>query len=227
MQPKLFDAISPKYDLMNRILSCGLNALWMKRLVHAIVNTHPTRYLDLCCGTGAVVVQLVDSWNEDPLPTIDCVDFSPAMIAIAKNRLSTLGVPYKAFMADATALPFANESYDTISMAYGIRNIANKQAALCEAARVLRPGGTLCILELTQPHTRIRPFHRLYLTTVVPIIGTLLTGQFAAYQYLPRSIQSFSVPDLISTLCQCGFSPQMPVPLSFGIATLIIAEKKS
>ena len=223
MQSTLFDAISPQYDLMNGILSAGLNTLWMRKLVHAILDTNPKRYLDLCCGTGAVVVQLSSS-SKKPLPSIDCVDFSPAMIAIAQDRLSARNIPHRTHVADATALPFANDSYDTISIAYGIRNILNKEAAIREAARVLRPGGRLCILELTQPHTFIRPFHSLYLKTLVPLIGTIVTGQREAYRYLPRSIHSFSLSDLISTLRRCGFTPQMPQPLTFGVATLILAE---
>jgi demethylmenaquinone methyltransferase / 2-methoxy-6-polyprenyl-1,4-benzoquinol methylase len=123
-------------------------------------------------------------------------------------------------------LPFANDSYDTISIAYGIRNIQDKEAAIREAARVLRPGGQLCILELTRPHTFIRPFHSLYLKTLVPLIGTIVTGQREAYRYLPRSIHNFSLTDLISTLSRSGFTPQMPQSLTFGIATLIIAEKQ-
>ena len=223
----LFDTVSSKYDLMNVLLSCGLNRLWLKRFVKAILNTNPTNYLDLCCGTGAVAAQLVTSCQRDALPSIDCVDFSLPMITIAKARLTTLGIPFKALVADATVLPFNNESYDTISIAYGIRNIPDKQATIREAARVLRPGGKLCILELTQPHRVIRPFHSLYLKTIVPFLGRVVAGQTEAYQYLPRSIQQFSVPDLMNTLCQQGFAPHRPQLVSFGIATLIIAEKKA
>jgi demethylmenaquinone methyltransferase/2-methoxy-6-polyprenyl-1,4-benzoquinol methylase len=221
----LFDTICPKYDLMNRLLSCGLNTLWLKRLVQAVLDTHPTNYLDLCCGTGAVAARLATSCKGGPPLPIDCADFSPAMIAVAKARLSTLGTPFRTFVADATALPFDDSSYDTISLSYGIRNIQDKHAAIREAARVLRPGGHLCILELTQPHRLVRPFHALYLKTIVPLIGAVVTGHREPYQYLPSSIQGFSITDLMSTLCQHGFSSQPPEPLSFGIATIIIAEK--
>lgn len=223
----LFDTISAKYDLMNVVLSCGLNRLWLKRLVKAILDTKPTNYLDLCCGTGAVAVQLATSCQRDSLPSIDCVDFSDSMMAIARARLSALGIPFNALVADVTALPFNNMSYDTISMAYGIRNILDKHSAISEAARVLRPGGKLCILELTQPHWAVRPFHTLYLKTIVPFLGKVITGQTDPYQYLPRSIHRFSIPDLMDTLCQHGFAPHMPQMVSFGIATLIIAEKKA
>jgi demethylmenaquinone methyltransferase/2-methoxy-6-polyprenyl-1,4-benzoquinol methylase len=222
----LFDTISSKYDLMNDLISCGINRLWLKRLVQSILDTKPNNYLDLCCGTGAVAERLVTSCKRGSLPSIDCVDFSFQMITIAKNRLSGLGVPFTTFVADATELPFSNESYDTVSIAYGSRNIEDKQAAIGEAARVLRPGGKLCILELTRPHRLIRPFHALYLKTVVPLIGKVITGQAGPYHYLPRSIQRFSVSDLMETLRQQGFAPKVPQMLSCGIATLIIAEKK-
>ena len=219
----LFNFISPRYDLASTILSCGLNVHWLRQLVFAILDAHPKNHLDLCCGTGAVGANLTRVCRRADLPSIDCVDFSPSMIAIATDRLSPFGI--RPFVADVTALPIDDTSYDTVSIAYGLRNIPDKDAALHEAARVLRPGGRLCILELTRPHRLVRPLHTLYLATLLPVLGWAITRQQEPYRYLSRSIQNFSVPECIDALRRHGFSPQIPKTVSLGIATLIIAEK--
>ena len=225
MQPDLlrsfFDALSPKYDAMNTLLSFGLNKLWMKRLARSILEARPRRHLDLCCGTGAVIAHMERLCPAARLPSIDCVDFSPAMTALAKKRL----INARIFLADAAALPFEEGSYDTISIAYGLRNIVDKGAVLSEAARVLRPGGRLYILELTKPCAFIRPFHSLYLSIAAPFLGALITGQSEPYQYLSRSIQAFSVEDCLEKLRLHGFLPQKPKAVSLGLVTFITAEK--
>ena len=225
MQPdrarSFFNAISPTYDMANILLSFGLNELWMRRLARSVLGASPRRHLDLCCGTGAVAAHMARLCRSQALPSIDCVDFSPAMIAIAKKRLTGARI----FLADATALPFEEGAYDTVSMAYGLRNIIDKDAVIREAARVLRPGGRLYILELTRPHVLIRPFHKLYLATVVPLLGALATGQREPYRYLGRSIQAFSVEECLEGLRRQGLSPQKPKQVSLGLVTLITAEK--
>ena len=216
----LFDNISQRYDRVNTLLSFGLNALWMRRLARSILDAQPQRHLDLCCGTGAVAAQLIRRCAQ-PLH-IDCVDFSPEMLATARNRLAHTGV--RMFLADATALPFEKASYDTVSISYGIRNIPDKEAALCEAARVLRPGGRLCIFELTRPKSLLRPFHSLYLAAI-PFLGWVMTGQREPYRYLSHSIRNFSVTECVEALLRQGFCPQIPQAVFSGVATLIIAEK--
>jgi demethylmenaquinone methyltransferase/2-methoxy-6-polyprenyl-1,4-benzoquinol methylase len=161
-----------------------------------------------------------------PRPTIDCVDFSCPMIAQARHQLEKRNINARCIEADIRALPLPDGSYDTVCLAYGIRNIPDQKAALTEAARLLRPKGRLFILELTPPPSAFFRFlHSAYLKTIVPVVGGLLTCHIKPYTYLRKSIETFSVPDLMNTLQECGFACQRPVPLTFGTATIIEAQK--
>jgi demethylmenaquinone methyltransferase / 2-methoxy-6-polyprenyl-1,4-benzoquinol methylase len=226
---QLFNTIAARYDITNALISFGCHTLWYRRFIHTILSESiPHAVLDLCCGTGAVTERLAATMTKRriPLPTIDCVDFSDNMLEGARQRLHRLHVVSRFINSDAALLPLPDNSYDTIIVAYGIRNLTEKKKALSEARRVLKPHGKLFILELTSPSLPvIRLLHTAYLKTAVPLLGALLTRHKKPYQYLEQSIKNFSVPDLLSSLEQTGFSASDPVSLSFGVATIIQAEK--
>lgn len=226
---QLFNTIASKYDLANLLISFGCVSHWHRVLIQTVLTTHPPgTLLDLCCGTGAVVQRLIREMRRQnlPLPTIDCVDFSEEMLSQAQRRLLSLQIYPRFINADAVALPLEDGRYDTVTVAFGIRNLTEKKKALEEVFRVLKPHGNLFILELTRPPSSfIRFFHGIYMKTVVPLIGGALTFHKHPYRYLDHSIERFSLPDLLATLESCGFSCHTPVSLSCGIATLIHAEK--
>ncbi len=226
----LFNTIATRYDTANTLLSFGCNTLWLRALIRELLQeSTPQAVLDLCCGTGAVTEQLVIDMKKKqlPLPTIDCVDFSENMLDKARERLSLQDIHPCFHIADACCLPFADGSFDTIAIAYGVRNIPHTEHVLSECYRLLQPHGKLFILELTTPKALpVRLIHAFYLKTFAPLIGWLVTRHKKPYHYLDHSIEHFSLPDLIMTLKRVGFSCRRPIALSYGIATVIQAEKK-
>lgn len=226
---QLFNTIAPNYDRTNVFISLGCNALWYRSFISAIVRDHPPKaMLDLCCGTGAITQRVAREMKKRnlPLPSFDCLDFSEKMLERAQEEFLKIGVSANCIQADASLLPFKDASYDTITISYGIRNLINKRQALCEAMRVLQPHGKLFILELTPPNSCVvRFFHTLYMKTAVPLLGKLLTRHRTPYEYLDHSIEQFSQSELLSTLHDIGFACHKPISLSWGIATIIKAEK--
>ena len=226
---QLFDTIATKYDFTNTIISAGINILWRRTLIKTILDeSSPKKFLDLCSGTGIVTKELIRTMRHKkiPLPSIDLVDFSPVMLAQARSSLDQQNIHPRYIQADITTLPLPDMSYDVATIAYGFRNIDDKIKTVQEVARVLQPNGMLFILELTPPSSPIiRFFHSLYMSTLVPLIGGLITHHIGPYLYLNRSIQSFSVSELVKTLQNNGFSCHQPISLCFGMATLITAKK--
>jgi demethylmenaquinone methyltransferase/2-methoxy-6-polyprenyl-1,4-benzoquinol methylase len=225
----MFDAIARRYELVNALISIGSHSNWNKKLVENIIaEKKPKKVLDLCSGTGAITSRLIYELTKQkiPIPSIDCVDFSPQILSIARENLKTTGPSVQFIQASAEDLPISSHTYDTICLAYGIRNILDKKKALEEAFRVLQAQGTLHILELSKPQNRcIRVLHSLYLRTLVPLIGGLITRKFDAYQYLRHSIANFSVPHLLTQLQDVGFQNLQLRTYSLGTITYIRAQK--
>jgi demethylmenaquinone methyltransferase/2-methoxy-6-polyprenyl-1,4-benzoquinol methylase len=225
----LFNSIASQYDKTNGVLSWQMHKKWNSELVkQIIVPSKPETLLDLCCGTGAIAFEYLQQ-RENPIQAY-MLDFSEGMLAYAREQsvkrdLLKHHITY--LQADAQAIPLMANSVDCTTIAYGIRNI--KQPSLCfeEVFRVLRPGGSFGVLELTEPQNALlRIGHRLYLRTVLPVMGKLLTSNQAAYQYLCNSIHSFIPPQELERLLQiAGFTSIVRRPLFGGIATLLAAKK--
>lgn len=219
----MFDAIAPTYDLLNSILSGGLHRIWEGRLVRMLPVNSTGRYLDLCTGTGALVPRLATRCAE-----IVGADISPQMLQVARNRWRS--IPNVSWMeADAQALPFSDEVFDAISVAYGVRNLPDLQLGLREMHRVLKPGGSIGILEFGQPTNRAwRAVFSLYSRYVIPLIGGLLSGKRAAYEYLPTTAAAFPCGEQFENLLRAnGFHPIKTAPLMGGVAFIYYAEKHS
>jgi demethylmenaquinone methyltransferase / 2-methoxy-6-polyprenyl-1,4-benzoquinol methylase len=191
----MFDRIAPVYDLMNRVMTAGLDRSWRRLTVEAVVQPGD-RVLDACCGTGDLAVAA-----EREGGVVTGLDFSTAMLERARRKSDTVDW----VEGDLLALPFEHASFDAATVGFGVRNVASLEAGLRELRRVLRPGGRLAILEITRPRGILRPFFSLWFDRVVPLLGKVLPGG-KAYTYLPASVRRFpGAEDLVTLLHQEGF----------------------
>ncbi len=219
----LFNSIAPRYDLGNAVMSCYLHHLWNRRLVALALKNNPEIVLDLCAGTGEITKRMV---KKSGFRTYHLVDFSEEMLDIAKKTIPANCAYF--YQADAKAIPLDDNSVDVVTIAYGIRNVDDRLACFKELYRVLKSGAALCIAELTRPENPIfGALHKLYLKTMVPLIGRALTANEDAYKYLQKSVQTFIKPEqLVQELEEAGFTDCRFIPQTCGIATLFTATKK-
>ncbi|HEY2014457.1 MAG TPA: ubiquinone/menaquinone biosynthesis methyltransferase, partial [Bryobacteraceae bacterium] len=185
----MFGRVAPRYDLANHLLSCNIDRLWRARVVRrvrAILERPDARVLDICCGTGDLVLALGRSRNGTVLGS----DFCHPMLVAANQKIATRRAKAVLFEADALHLPVRDASLDLVTVAFGFRNLANYQAGLAEMRRVLRPGGTAAILEFSQPPNQtFRALYTFYSRRILPLIGGALSGSRDAYEYLPESVR--------------------------------------
>lgn len=214
----MFDRIARRYDLANHLLSGGADVLWRRRAVKLVAEWRPRRVLDLATGSGDLALALQRRFPE---AAIIAADFSPEMLSVAQRK----GVR-ETVLADALHLPFPDESFDCVTVAFGLRNMADWSLALREMSRVLRPGGHVLVLDFSMPAGPLRPAYRFYLHRCLPILASLVTGQKAAYDYLGGSIEKFpSGDEMIRLIEQNAFALGSAGPLTGGIATIYTAVK--
>jgi demethylmenaquinone methyltransferase/2-methoxy-6-polyprenyl-1,4-benzoquinol methylase len=216
----MFGGIARRYDLANHLISCGCDFLWRKRAAEIVRSWEPNAVVDLATGTGDIALALQRAL---PQSEIVGVDFSNEMLAIAKSK----GV-HRLIAGDALALPFAERSFDCLTIAFGLRNIADWNAAVREMHRVLVQDGKLLIMEFSLPSMSIlRAGYRFYLHRVLPIFGSLLTRKKTAYDYLGDSIEQFpGGAELLRLIEANGFCDAKAEPLTGGIVTIYTATKK-
>ncbi len=202
----LFNTIAPSYDRLNHLLSFGLDRLWWRRTARAfrpILARPEARVVDLCCGTGDQTAALLTLRPPGAQPLVG-LDFSPEMLARAHRKYTHANIQW--LEGDALHLPFADASLDLVTAAFGFRNLSNYAEGLTEIARVLRPGGQLGILEANQPTGLNALVYNTYFHRILPLVGGLLSGQPAAYRYLPASVQRFPRPsEMLRMLANAGF----------------------
>lgn len=229
----MFDSIAPAYDLMNRMMTLGIDRRW-RRLASGVVAHHMATLgagepaiLDVATGTADLLLAIA---AELPGARLTGADLSAEMMAIGRTKLTAAGIsPEQVEMvqADSLALPFADGSFDAVTVGFGVRNFADISRGLGELARVLRPGGMLCVLELSTPHSPIvRPFYHLYTRGVIPLVGRLMSRDKGAYTYLPASIAA--VPqgrDMTALMEGAGLHDAKARPLTFGVCTLYTAVR--
>jgi demethylmenaquinone methyltransferase / 2-methoxy-6-polyprenyl-1,4-benzoquinol methylase len=190
----MFDRISPVYDAMNRTMTMGLDQRWRRATVAAVVRPGD-RVLDSCCGTGDLALASLAAGGR-----VTGLDFSERMLERARKKASLEWV-----CGDLLALPFADASFDSATVGFGVRNVSELEVALQELHRVLRPGGRLAILEITQARGVLRPFFSLWFDRIVPLLGKVLPGG-SAYAYLPASVKRFPPAEGLATMMrECGF----------------------
>lgn len=221
---ELFDRIAVRYDFFNCVSSFGIDKSWRRKLSSKLKSEKELKVLDIATGTGEVLLSLFDN-HCDILEAVG-IDLSAEMLAAAEKKLTNYKVELK--QADAKAIPFEDNYFDALTCAFGVRNILDLDTSLKEMLRVLKPAGKLLILEFSlPPNPLIKCFYLLYLKFYIPLLGTIITGDFAAYRYLSRTIQTFSSgKDFCRILQTAGFKDVNAEPLTFGIVTLYSAYKR-
>lgn len=216
----LFDSIAPSYDRTNDFLSLGLHRIWNRRFINGLKKRTPNAkdILDLCAGTGELTLR-----HNEPNANYTLADFSKPMLDIAQKRFPNA----TCVQANAKELPFKDNSFDIVMVSYGIRNIDDNAKAFQEVIRVLRPGGTFAILELSRPQNSfLRTLHSIYLKGFVSPMGRLLTKHDAAYGHLRDSISHFMEPGQITKLLkETGFKPIEQRAYNGGIVSIFFAHK--
>jgi demethylmenaquinone methyltransferase / 2-methoxy-6-polyprenyl-1,4-benzoquinol methylase len=221
----MFDAIAPRYDLLNRVLSAGIDRRWRRRAVGSLGLSGGGVLLDVCTGTADVALL----GRASGATRVVGVDFAGAMLAIGSRKLRAAGEEGRITLlrADATRLPVRDASVDAAAVAFGIRNVQRPELACAEIARALRPGGRLAILEFGMPRLRgISTLYLWYFKYLLPLVGRTVSGHQAAYSYLPESVGAFPAPDeFVTILRQTGFAEVRAVRLSLGIVYLYVARR--
>jgi demethylmenaquinone methyltransferase/2-methoxy-6-polyprenyl-1,4-benzoquinol methylase len=225
---QMFSEIAPKYDLLNHLLSFNIDRSWRKALLKRLrdVLAEPdARILDLCCGTGDVLLDL----QHKAKSRVIGADFCHPMLVTAGKKAQERGFRAPLMEGDAMELPLANDSLDAISVAFGFRNLVNYDAALREFRRVLKPGGTLAILEFSHPPgVLMRTAYGFYSGVVLPAVGSLVSGSREAYAYLPESVRKFPKAEVLrEMMLSAGFEAARFDLLTGGIAALHSGVKSS
>ncbi len=222
----MFDRIAAKYDLLNRVLSCGIDRLWRRRLARTLLSGTHHRILDLATGTGDVALTIASKAKR---AFIVGVDPSAAMLAAGHDKIRQARHDNAIALAqgDAMALSFDDDIFDAVTIAFGIRNVPDVPQALREILRVTKPGGRLLILEFSLPtNPLLRSAYLLYFRHVLPRIGGAVSGDKEAYRYLNRSAEAFPAGSAMCSLIEAaGFAQPEAYPLTWGVATLYTATK--
>jgi demethylmenaquinone methyltransferase/2-methoxy-6-polyprenyl-1,4-benzoquinol methylase len=219
----MFDGIARRYDLLNRVLSFGVDRLWRGRLVRSLALGADARVLDLATGTGDVALDVV---RRHPSVHVTGVDPSAGMLAVGQDKVARAGVTRHVTLVtgDAQALSFPDASFDAVTIAFGIRNVPDRPRALAEMRRVLKPGGRLGILELAEPRGFLGAAARFHVRTLVPRLGALLSGD-REYRYLQESIARFPHhTEFVPTIAAAGFDDVRARPMTFGACVLFTAR---
>jgi len=225
----MFSRIAPRYDLLNHLLSMRFDVMWRKRLARrfaAILERPEARILDLCCGTGDLALILANSPSRGHDSEPRCLvgaDFAHPMLVRAQEKAGrNRGRPIRFVEADALSLPFADSEFDLVTTAFGFRNLANYASGLQELRRVIKPGGSVAILEFAEPRSALmRRGFGFYFHRVLPAIGAAISGNASAYTYLPNSVARFPGPhELLQLMEESGFSGAAFESWTAGIVTL-------
>ena len=228
---QMFDNIAPDYDRLNHIMSLGVDRCWRRRALRRIVDAQgPLEVLDLACGTGDFSLAIAQRMlRRGVAGHVSGVDLSAGMLAVMDRKIAAAGLSERISTAqgDGEKLPFPDASFDRVTIAFGIRNFENREAGLREMRRVLRPGGRLVILELSVPENAVvRWFYKLYFLHVLPWIGGVISGDRAAYNYLPASVLKFpGRKAFLDMLLSCGFSAASHRAFTLGLCRMYCADK--
>jgi len=223
----MFDAIAPRYDFLNRVLSAGIDRRWRARAIRSLRLTGRERVLDVCTGTADLAIAARTA--TPGAARVVGVDFAGAMLDIGREKVKRAGLARQVALVrgDATRIPAADASVDAVTVAFGIRNVEDVPAACREMCRVLKRGGALAILEFAIPTMPIvRTAYLMYFRHILPAVGRLVSRHSAAYGYLPDSVGAFATPtQLMETLGANGFVDVAAVRMTFGIVFLYTARK--
>jgi len=222
---KMFNNISHRYDFLNHLLSLGIDKIWRKKAIGVLKPLHPKKILDVATGTGDFAIQSLEL-NPDKIIGIDISD---GMLEVGRKKISSKNLSDKIELVrgDSENIPYSQNKFDAVTVAFGVRNFENLTKGLSEIRRVLRPGGMVVILEFSKPS--LFPFKQLYqfyFRFILPRVGSLVSSDKAAYTYLPKSVEAFpDGEDFLRILQDVGFKNTQCSSLTFGISTIYIATK--
>ena len=223
---QMFNSIAPKYDFLNHFLSLGIDRLWRKRAIRLLNNYQPGHVLDVATGTGDFAIAARKTEAEK----IVGFDLSEQMIRVGEQKVKRLKLDHliRFQKGDSENMPFENESFDAITVAFGVRNFENLEAGLDEFFRVLKPGGVAVILEFSKPkYFPLKQLYKFYFFRILPFIGGLISKNAPAYNYLPESVMAFpDDQDFLKILIERGFDSAFQKRQTLGIATIYLAVKK-
>lgn len=231
---KMFDSIAPEYDALNHILSLNVDKIWRRRAVRRLLpvrgdvphSSAGVNILDVACGTGDFSVAVA---RRSPDVRVIGIDLSDGMLEGGREKIARLGLDGRIELrkGDCEALEFADDSFGGVCVGFGVRNFEHLEQGLREMLRVLKPGGRLVILELSVPRKRLLlSLYKLYFLKILPWVGGKVSGDKAAYRYLPASVLKFPLPERFKAiLSSCGFSRVSHTALTFGICRMYVAEK--
>lgn len=224
---EMFDKIAPKYDFLNQLLSLGIHKRWRRKSVQLLIPSNPKIILDVATGTGDFAIEA----NRILCPTkIIGVDISEGMLAIGREKIkkTRLDQIIELKTGDSENLSFVDNTFDAITVGFGVRNFETLEKGMAGMFRVLKPGGTLVVLEFSHPKKfPIKQFYNFYFKNITPAIGRIFSKDSRAYSYLPESVMAF--PDgerFVEILKKTGFSQTSWQPLSFGIASIYTGKKQ-
>ena len=220
---RMFDAISPRYDLLNRLFSLGIDQRWRRKVVRMLAEEPVAHLLDVATGTADLALL-----GAGHATRVTGVDVSDGMLTQGRAKVERAGQADRVTLirAASEALPFPDGKFDAATVAFGVRNFADLTAGMREMHRVLRPGGRLFVLEFSRPRGPLAPFFRFYFHHVMPTLGRWISGDSVAYSYLPRSVDAFPEGSaFVALLAAVGFTEVHALPLTGGVATLYQAHR--
>jgi demethylmenaquinone methyltransferase / 2-methoxy-6-polyprenyl-1,4-benzoquinol methylase len=223
----LFNDISPRYDFLNHFLSFGIDRRWRRKFVRVLSQSKPRRILDVATGTGDLAIAMAKLHPE----TIIGIDIAGRMLEIGRRKIlrKTLDGIISFTEGDAESIPFPDNSFDAVTVAFGVRNYENLEKGLAEMKRILKPGGTMQILEFSRPGSwLLNPLYRFYSRVFIPNAGRIISRNPMAYQYLPDTIAAFpSGKDFIRIMEKIGMEKCSYISNTFGISSIYIGYKTS
>jgi len=224
----MFSTIAHRYDLLNKVLSLGIDRSWRKFAISRLTETVNAKFLDVATGTCDVALEIIK--NRPPGTRVVGVDFSEGMLELGKQKVKAAGLEDKidVHFADVTALPFDDDSFDGSIIAFGIRNVQDYKKGISEMGRVVKSGGKVVVLEFTSVQNRLfMPIYRFYITKVLPFIGEIISGKKGAYKYLPDSMLGFPSPEEFkSAMEETGLIDVKYHKLTFGITYVHVGTVK-
>ncbi len=222
---RMFDSISGRYDFLNHFLSMGIDILWRRKAIALLRDIQPKVILDVATGTGDLAIEAL-SLKPDK---IIGVDISEGMLDVGRKKMLSKKIDHLIELrsGDSENLPFADNFFDAVIVAFGVRNFENLERGLAEMLRVVRPGGKVVVLEFSRPAKfPMKQLYNVYFTAILPLIGRWISRDQAAYRYLPESVQAFpDGNDLLKILSDIGYKNPQCDPLTFGISSLYWGTK--
>lgn len=226
---KMFDDIAPTYDKLNHLLSLNIDKIWRRKAVRVIKNNldvEAPRILDVACGTADSTIQIARKFKKS---RVDAIDISDGMLEVGKNKVKKLKLEERVsfYKSSAEHIVCQNDTYDSVMVAFGVRNFSDRKKGLQEILRIMKPGATLLVLELSEPRNKfIRRVYDVYFKNILPMIGKRVSGNGSAYRYLQQSVTNFPMPpEFMALLESCGYKNIKHKALSFGLCRIYSATK--